>query len=82
LFTPHADRRRCGKPVTLPDNLRAGSKEIAVPAEPFKKLDVRGSGIRAGGHDRNTTPEYWIDGRRMRAAPKVRHSGKAMPSKL
>jgi predicted DNA-binding ribbon-helix-helix protein len=49
LFTPHADRRRCGKPVTLPDNLRAGSKEIAFPAEPFKKLDVRGSGIRAGG---------------------------------
>ena len=38
----------CGKPVTLPDNLRVGQKEFAVPAEPFKKLDVSWSGIRAG----------------------------------
>ncbi len=48
MFTPHANRRRCGKPVTLPDNLGAGRKKIAVPAEPLKKLDVSWSGIRAG----------------------------------
>ena len=35
-------------------------KRIAVPAEPFKKLDVRWSGIWAGGMIANTTPEYWI----------------------
>ena len=37
------------------------SKQIAVPAEPFKKPDVMRWGIRGGGHDPNTTPEYWID---------------------
>jgi hypothetical protein len=54
----------CGKQVTLQHDLGAGPKKIAVPAEPLKKLDVDRSGIRGGGHDRNTTPEYWIDGRR------------------
>ena len=42
----------------------SGPKGIAVPAEPLKKLDVSWPGIRAGGHDRKTTPECWIDGRR------------------
>jgi hypothetical protein len=72
----------CGKSVTLPDDLGAAERKIAVPAEPLKKLDVSVSGIRAGGHDRNTTAEYWIDGRRMRAVPRARHGGKAMPSNL
>jgi hypothetical protein len=40
------------------------------------------AGIRAGGHDRSTTSKYWIDGRRMRAAPKGRYGGKAMPSNV
>jgi hypothetical protein len=40
------------------------------------------AGIRAGGHDRSTTPKYWIDGRRMRAAPKGRYDGEAMPSNV
>jgi hypothetical protein len=33
LFTPHAKRRRCGKPVTLPDNLgvRGGLRAGARP---------------------------------------------------
>src|SRR5262249_10165616 len=29
-----------------------------------------------GEYNRKTTPECWIDGRRMRAAPKGRHSGR------
>src|SRR5439155_24198926 len=33
-------------------------------------------GYSGGGHDCNTTPEYWIDGRRMLAALRRRHSGK------
>jgi hypothetical protein len=70
LFTPHVNRRRCGKPVTLADNLAAGQKGIAVPPEPFKKLDVSWSGIRAGDIIAIPLPK------RMRAAPKARHSGK------
>ena len=27
MFTPHANRRRCGNSVTLPDNSGAGQKE-------------------------------------------------------
>ena len=38
----------CGKQVTLQDDLGAGRKKIAVPAEPLKKLDVDRPGIRAG----------------------------------
>jgi hypothetical protein len=72
-----------GKSVTLPDDLGAAERKIAVSAEPLKKLDVSRSGIRAGGHDdRNTTAEYWFDGRRMLAVPIARHGGKAMPSNL
>src|SRR5262249_31182685 len=35
-------------------------------AELTKRLDVKPAGIRGGGDHRNTTPEYWIDGRRIR----------------
>jgi len=48
--------------------------EIAPRAELIKQPDVKRPGIRAGGHDRNTTPEYWIDGRRLRTC-----SGGAIP---
>jgi predicted DNA-binding ribbon-helix-helix protein len=67
----------CGKPVTPPDNLGARQKEIGVPAEPFQKLDVSWPGIRGGGRDWNTIHSRILeDGRRMRAAPKARHSRK------
>jgi hypothetical protein len=30
-----------------------------VRAELIKRLDVKRPGVRAGGHDRNTAPEYF-----------------------
>jgi hypothetical protein len=48
LFTSHANRPRCGKSVTPPDNLGAGQKESQSRAEPLKKLDVSWPRIRAG----------------------------------
>jgi hypothetical protein len=82
-LSPHANRHRCGKSVTLPDNLTAGQKESQSRRNHSKKLDVSWSGIRAGGgHCRKTTPEYWIDGRPMRAALKARHRAKGYAIEL
>ena len=47
-MSPHANRHRCGKSVTLPDNLTAGQKESQSRRNHSKKLDVSWSGIRAG----------------------------------
>jgi hypothetical protein len=51
------------------------SKEFAVPAEPFKKLDVRWSGIRGGGLILIPLPN--IGSGKMGAAPKAALLGKA-----
>jgi hypothetical protein len=37
-------------------------------AEPSRRQGVEQPGIRSGGNHRNTATEYWIDGRRIRAA--------------
>jgi hypothetical protein len=37
-------------------------------AEPSRRQGVEQPGIRPGGNHRNTATEYWIDGRRIRAA--------------
>ena len=55
--------------------LGSGPKGIAVPAEPLKILDVSWSGIRAGEHDRNTTPNIGSMGGECGPLGR-RHSGK------
>jgi hypothetical protein len=43
-------------------------KGAGNPAEPSRRQGVDQPGIRSGGNHRNTATEYWIDGRRIRAA--------------
>jgi hypothetical protein len=65
----------CGKQVTLQDDLGAGRKKIAVPAEPLKKLDVDRPGIRAG--DMIAIPLLNIGSMGGECGPpRRRHSGK------
>jgi hypothetical protein len=69
----------CGKQVTLQYDLVAGRKKIAVLAEPLEKLDVDRSGIRGGGHHRNTTlGSMGGEAGRFEGAT----AGKAVPSNL
>jgi len=56
----------CSKRATLLGNVDRANRKAAVRAELTKRLDVKPVGIRGGGDHRNTTPEYWIDGRRIR----------------
>ena len=55
----------CSKRATLLGNVDRANRKAAVRAELTKRLDVKSVGIRGGDH-RNTTSEYWIDGRRIR----------------
>jgi len=74
----------CSKRATLLDNVHLANRKAEVRAELTKRLDVKGSDVRARGHDRNTAPEiFWIDGRRTRPLRR-RHSGKgrAVPERL
>jgi len=67
----------CGKRVTLADELNTRRS-----ADGTEEADGMLSGQRFGPGG-NTTPECWIDGRRMRAAPNARAiAEEAMPSKL
>jgi hypothetical protein len=55
LFTPHANRRRCVKSVTLPDNLGAGQKESQSRRNHSKNWMLAGW-VFGRGHRRKTTP--------------------------
>jgi hypothetical protein len=50
----------------------AGKQKAAVRAELIKRVDVERSGIRGGGDDRNTTPEYWVGGAALKAPQRKR----------
>ena len=56
----------CSKRATLLGNVDRANRKPRCGRELTKRLDVKPAGIRGGGDHRNTTPEYWIDGRRIR----------------
>ena len=53
--------------VAIESHCPGDVKRAENQAEPSGRQGVEQSGIRGGNH-RNTATEYWIDGRRIRAA--------------
>jgi hypothetical protein len=71
---PGLSPQLCGKQVTPQDDLGAAEREIASRGNHSNSWMLTGR-VFGRGHDRDTTPEYWIDGRQHRPLRR-RHSGK------